>query len=31
MGEEEGKLRQSVLAAYQHYACISRSGNDIVP
>ena len=31
MREEEGKLRQSVLAAYQHYAYISRSGNDIVP
>jgi len=29
--DEEGKLRQSVLAAYQHYAYISRSGNDIVP
>jgi hypothetical protein len=29
--EEEGKLRQSVLAAFQHYAYISRSGNDIVP
>jgi hypothetical protein len=31
MREEEGKLRQSILAAYQHYAYISRSGNDIVP
>ena len=31
MREEEGKLRKSVLAAYQHYAYISRSGNDIVP
>jgi hypothetical protein len=31
MREEEGKLRQSILASYQHYAYISRSGNDIVP
>ena len=31
MREEEGKLRKSILAAYQHYAYIGRSGNDIVP
>jgi hypothetical protein len=30
MCEEEGKLRQSVRAAYQNYAYISRSGSDIV-
>jgi hypothetical protein len=28
--EEERKLRQALLAAFQHYAYISRSGNDIV-
>ena len=31
MREEERKLRGAVLAAYQHYTYISRSGNDIVP
>jgi hypothetical protein len=28
--EEDRKLRQAVLAAYQHYAFISRSGSDLV-